>query len=425
MPDRPPENPGSSLPPFAGAPAGTASRSLSEILEELALVTNAHQGDASAMRGAVSELSRALARLFEMIRADRADQSSRIAELEHALQVARARVAELEGVEIAEDHAAPDPSDFDALRGAAARLRARTEEIVRSAGTPADEAARVEETPPPVPVELADAGEAERLEAARRAVEESIAAEALAAATESVEDIDDPRTTEAATLPPAPVHDEPFGQPGVLRVFPGAVLRKDVAEDLDIESELVFDEEPRRVAAAAPIPADEPPTAFDEPATPPVAASEPQRPALSVRPRPEPIPVLPRPARRRRGLRRRRIDARKLRGVDPAAALRAMVTSIDDLWTAGNPLDLVVALTDGGTLHVTGGDRVPLRVEDVPAGTSGRCTVTATSAQIVPLFGRLDLDDTQSAPLIHGSRRDADLLVGWIDRAQRIAAQPL
>lgn len=142
--------------------------------------------------------------------------------------------------------------------------------------------------------------------------------------------------------------------------------------------------------------------------------------------RPAPIVVEPRVARRRKGrLRRRRIDARKLAAVEPASALRAMVSSIDHVWTAGHSVDLVVALTDGGTLHVYGGDRDPLTVADVKPGTSARATVTVASAQVVPLFGRLDLTDEQSAPLIHGSRRDADLLVGWIDRAQRLEAQPL
>ena len=102
-----------------------------------------------------------------------------------------------------------------------------------------------------------------------------------------------------------------------------------------------------------------------------------------------------------------------------------MVGAINPLWTAGCNLDLVLALTDGSTLRVAGGDTSPLRVEDVEPGTRARTTITATREQLVPLFGRLELTSEQSAPLIHGSRRDADLLVGWIDRAQKLEVEPL
>ncbi len=102
-----------------------------------------------------------------------------------------------------------------------------------------------------------------------------------------------------------------------------------------------------------------------------------------------------------------------------------MVAAIDPLWTAGCPIDIVVALTDGGAIQVRGGDHDPLTVREVRPGTSARCTVTATRSQVVPLFGRLAVDGEPSTPLIHGSRRDADLLVGWLDRAQRLPVRPL
>lgn len=407
------------------------ARSLSEILEELATLSHAHQGEASAMRGAVSELSRALARLFEMIRADRSEQRDRIAELERALATAQARVQELETGEPAA--AGPAANDFDQLREAAERLRRRTEQIVQEAGTPADEARREEEA---------------RVEAARSAVQASLA-EDDAGAVEHEERVSTP-------MPSRPIHDEPFGAPGILRIFPGAVLRGDDTEDdIDVESDLGLGDVPRKAIAqgvpAAPEPtwaqpeAVEPEHALDSeialemevdaleeahPATDALSnaaeteAAAPPTPQL-VR-RPDPISVAPRPARKRRAaLRRRRIDARKLAGVDPGAALRAMVGAIDPIWTAGCPLDLVVALTDGGALKIAGGDLEPLRVEEIEPGAPARTTVTATSDQIVPLFGRLSLSDERSAPLIHGSRRDADLLVGWIDRAQRLSAEPL
>lgn len=417
------------------------------------------------MRGAVSELSRALARLFEMIRADRAAQHTRIAELEQALAEAQAHVRELEaGGAIAagepEHPAAPSPTDFDALRGAAERLRLRTEQLVRQAGTPAEEAAREAEARAEADAERA--AEDERIEAARLAVEASLAEEEADAARRAAME-----GSPALDLPSRPVHDEPYGEPGILRVFPGAVLRPR-PDDLDVESELGFDElAPRQMAArhAVPTISDEPAevarhglrTSTDADAADAHLAgpeangngpdangdgagaeasgdaggglatvTKPAEPATATVPRPEPIPVTPRAARKRKGLlKRRRIDARKLTGVDPAAALRALVSAVDQLWTAGTPLDLVIALTDGGALRVSGGDREPLQVSEVEPGTPARSTVTATSAQLVPLFGRLELTDEQSVPLIHGARRDADLLVGWIDRAQRLPVEPL
>jgi hypothetical protein len=473
--DHPPESTG---PAQAGSGQPDPPRSLSEILEELALISHAQRGDASAMRGAVSELTRALARLFEMIRADRADQRTRIAELELALQLAHTRIHELEAGEIPDAEAAPDPSDFDQLRDAAERLRKRTAQLVKQSSTPAEErehpgfaeavSADAAGEPPAVPNEpsvvvpdaplhgaeiaaavdaAARAAEDERLAAAREAVERSLAEDERAAA-EAAASSDEPEQVPPTDLPHQPVHDEPFGPPGILRVFPGAVLRPNQDEDLDIESELIFDEAtPLRAAAQAPRPVDEsiePMPDWSEAQEPAAVGSGDERediaaqdelptelagekpsPVIPAAPRPEPVAVLPRPARKRRGLRRRKIDARKLRGVEPAAALRAMVSAVDTLWTAGNPLDLVIALTDGGALRISGGDRGPLQVADVEPGIGARCTITATRDQIVPLFGRLELTADQSAPLIHGSRRDADLLVGWIDRAQRLAAEPL
>ncbi len=114
------------------------SRSLSEILTELAQLSHSQQGDASEMRSAVSELSRSLARLFEMIRSDRHEQRARIAQLERELSVMRTQLADL-GVEPAP---APAPNDFEQLRAAAERLRLRTEQLVRDsaeAGHPASE----------------------------------------------------------------------------------------------------------------------------------------------------------------------------------------------------------------------------------------------------------------------------------------------
>lgn len=351
------------------------------------------------MRGAVAELSGVLVELFEMVRTDRAEQRVRIDELQAQLVTAHLRLAELEarGASGSPAVAAADPTDFDQLRLAAERLRQRTAELMQQTPTPAE------------------------------------VAEAQAEVEAEV----------AAAPSPTP---EPFGKPGILRVFPGAFAPAEAAREIDVESDLEWeDEEPLRRVAVQPAPVAPAPVAPApvEPAAPDAASSEQttadaasetepaaaQPAAGSGAPRvaaAEPIELGPRPARKRHaGLRRRRIDARKLAGVDPAAALRAMVSAIDEVWTAGCRIDLVVALTDGGAMHVSGGDTAPLQVVDVEHGTSARTTVTATTAQVVPLFGRLDLTDAQSAPLIHGERRDADLLVGWIDRAQRLAAEPL
>ncbi len=81
------------------------------------------------MRSAVSELSRALAHLFEMVRAERQSQRVKISALERDLHAAREQLAAL-GVE---PQAAPAPNDFDQLRAAAERLRLRTEQLVRDA----------------------------------------------------------------------------------------------------------------------------------------------------------------------------------------------------------------------------------------------------------------------------------------------------
>ncbi|MBJ7473435.1 MAG: hypothetical protein JHD16_19155 [Solirubrobacteraceae bacterium] len=415
MSDRPPENP--------GPPSGDPERTLTEILAALSRVgEDAAPGDAGepdGLGGAVDELRYALDRLFDLVRTDRADQRARIAELEAALSAAHARIRKLEAGEPV-DIPAPPPNDFGQLREAAERLRQRTEELFRDAGPitaeadePADEATAVEAASAPdgLTMEVAaslDQPEDEaqaRIRAARDAVEASIA-------------------HDGAVETPEP---EYFSKPAVLRIFPGATGPDDEVS-LDIESELDVDETADEeelieavAVAALPVPeeaTDEPPTAEDEPIAPDAS--------LAPTPRPEPIEIAPRPARKRRAsLRRRRIDARKLAGVDPATALRAMVSAIDDIWTAGVTLDLVIALTDGGALKVVGGHNKPLAVLAVKPGTSARTTVTATTAQLVPLFGRLELTDEQSPPLIHGPRRDADLLVGWIDRAQRLDPEPL
>lgn len=383
-------------------------RSLSEILEELALLSHAQQGEASEMRSAVSELSRALARLFEMIRTDRREQHGRIAQLERELEAAREQLAAL-GVE---PLVPPAPNDFDQLRAAAERLRIRTQQLVRDAELPADEP--VTDAPAPAPP---------------RADDEEHDAE-LGASGE----------------PEAPL--APVVEAGVLRVLPGAAADP-VDADLEVESELPL---AREQAVAVPVrPADEdaaPAEVADRGAVPsggeasgddrpgseptpeavveddaPTPAAEQPAPTAA---RPEPIAIAPRPERKRRfSARRRRLDARKLTDVEPTAALGSMVGAVQQLWTAGCPLDLVIAFTDGGAVLVTGGDRAPLRVEEVEPGTPARCTITATRRQLVPLFGRLELTDAESAPLIHGSRRDADLLVGWFDRAQRLSPEPL
>ncbi len=315
------------------------------------------------MRSAVSELSRALAHLFEMVRAERQSQRVKISALERDLHAAREQLAAL-GVE---PQAAPAPNDFDQLRAAAERLRLRTEQLVRDAHL---------SSPVPTPPNE----------------DETVASPAQA---------------------DAPVVD---GAPA-LRVL-GESPRSAVA----VESELAVDEpeqEPARpeakAAEAVAVPVARTPA--------PAAPEPPARPA--TRTRTEPVAAQPAAEARRGRLRRRRIDARKLRAVEPVAALTTMVAAIDPLWTAGCPIDLVVALTDGGAIQVRGGDHDPLTVREVRPGTSARCTVTATRSQVVPLFGRLAVDGEPSTPLIHGSRRDADLLVGWLDRAQRLPVRPL
>ena len=367
--------------------------------------------------------------------------------------MAQAHIREIESGKgaSAEHHPAPSATDFDALRGAAERLRVRTEQLVQAAGTPAQEAARAaaeQAEHAEVDEQAADharheATEQARVEAARLAVEASLAEEEAEAARRVADE-----AAASTVLPEQTISGEPFGKPGILRVFPGAAFSSGADDEFDVESELRLDEAmPRHAIAQHAVPtlsqpgpksagrSDDRGDADHAPAGPagaagvgvdePTGAEAPQPRPTPMR-RTEPIVVKPCLARKRSGfLRRRRIDARKLKGVDAEAALRAMVSAIDDLWTAGNPLDLVVALTDGSALHISGGDRVPLAVAGVEPGTPARTTVTATTAQVVPLFGRLELTSEQSAPLIHGSRRDADLLVGWIDRAQRLAAEPL
>lgn len=393
MSDRPTEP----VDPTAPEQGERPDRSLSEILEELALLSHAQQGEASEMRSAVSELSRALARLFEMIRTDRREQHGRIAQLERELEAAREQLAAL-GVE---PLVPPAPNDFDQLRAAAERLRIRTQQLVREATPPAD--AHVD-------APAADAP-----------------ADSVAAPPPATPEVPE------ATQPPESddAGDErdlaPLVEAGVLRVLPGAAAAP-ADGDLDVESELPLAREQAVAQSVEPPaqPASEPgPEAEPEPVGPEAeSVPAPQTPAAARRP--EPISIAPRPARKRRmSARRRRLDARKLTDVEPTAALGSMVGAVQQLWTAGCPLDLVIAFTDGGAVRVTGGDRAPLRVEEVEPGTPARCTITATRRQLVPLFGRLELTGAESAPLIHGSRRDADLLVGWFDRAQRLSPEPL
>lgn len=430
VPDRPTDTPG---PPSGGDPEKTLHdllAALSNVGDDRgaepsrpASTADAGFGTSPAAPAAtatsgdlspVAELRAALEQLFDLIRAERAGQRAEIAELEAALAQANARIRQLESGQRLEAPA-PPPNDFNQLREAAERLRQRTQELFRDAGAPT-----TAETPP----------------------EDGIPAAEIEP-TESQED--EPAVAEIASI-------EPFAKPSVLRVFPAGPDASEPDEpSLEVENELAVEAVAEPPAPAAPeAPAspeddlgetvddeltisadlpiavelpveDELPDAADE-----AAESEaPSTPAAQT-PRAEPIEVAPRPARKRRaGIRRRRIDARKLEGVDPATALRAMVTAIDDIWTANVTLDLAVALTDGGTLKVTGGHNRPLNVGWVEPGTPARTTITATTAQLVPLFGRLELTNEQSAPLIHGPRRDADLLVGWIDRAQRLSPEPL
>ena len=441
MSDLPPDNP--------DAAPGDPVHTLNDILAALSRVGE-DAGDEAAdgeplVQDAVSELSAALDQLFTLVRSDRAEQNARIAELEAALSVAHARIRQLEAGEQLDDIPAPPPNDFGQLREAAERLRRRTEELFREAGpvsgigapsgdplegaeddTPlvgADEDAPLVATDVPVGA-LADETPADpaeaRMQAARDAVESSIADEHHAV---QPDEADEPKE---------------FGKPAVLKAFPGTAPLEPTVIDVESDLQLDGDEEPEAQAAAValPVPAIEPDPAPEvapddassaepKPEAGSAADAELAEPPVAER-RPEPVEIAPRPARKRRaGLRRRRIDARKLASVDPATALRAMVSSIDDIWTTGVTLDLVIALTDGGSLKVSGGHNKPLSVVAVKPGTPARTTVTATTAQLVPLFGRLELTDEQSPPLIHGPRRDADLLVGWIDRAQRLEAPPL
>ncbi len=445
MSDRPPENPQS--------PTGDPERTLNDILAALSRVGESDEPsvpESAGMHGAVAELSAALDQLFTLVRTDRAEQRARITELEAALSVAHARIRQLEAGEQLSDIPAPPPNDFGQLREAAERLRQRTEELFRDAGPVTQSAAAGvggltaesalnvsgagdDEGTPDAPADewpATDEDAEARIKAARDAVELSMAE-------------DHPSTADSAEA-------EEFA---VLRVFPGAAGPQD--DSIDVESDLQLEEpeeakQAMQAVAALPIPvaetvagsadtsAGEEPLDADEPAIDEAAhaepdaqtvpePTEPEAPAPGkLAKRPEPIEIQPRPARKRRaGLRRRRIDARKLAGIDPATALRAMVSAIDDIWTAGVTLDLVIALTDGGSLKVTGGHNQPLSVLAVKPGSPARTTVTATTAQLIPLFGRLELTDEQSPPMIYGPRRDADLLVGWIDRAQRLDAQPL
>lgn len=470
MPDRPTDNPG---PPSGGDPEKT----LHDLLAALANVGEARgPGEAPHTPGSpersaagagghgpsdpspLDELRLALDRLFDLVRTERAEARAEIAELEAALATANARIRQLEAGEPLEAPA-PPPNDFNQLREAAERLRQRTQELFRDAGAVPQGVGEH-----PDDAEAAAVTPAEAI-AQITAIPSDHASDAAApdeADADSSGDAADTGETEKAEI----ASIEAFTKPTVLRVFPGPAGPEDDPE-LDVESDLGIEDdmlEPQieeddappaeqRVTAAAEAPVvgslpveDELPDAGDDrtggasddaaqDADAHAAAPADAHPAadraaaedhVSPADRAEPIEIAPRPARKRRaGLRRRRIDARKLEDVDPATALRAMVTSIDEVWTANVTLDLAIALTDGGTLKVTGGHNRPLAVNWVEPGTPARSTVTATTSQLVPLFGRLELTGDQSAPLIHGPRRDADLLVGWIDRAQRLSPEPL
>ncbi len=459
MSDLPPDHP--------EAAPGDPARTLNDILAALSQVGDdaADEGGPSGhpMQDAVGELSAALDQLFALVRSERAEQRARITELEAALSAAHARIRQLEAGEQLDDIPAPPPNDFGQLREAAERLRLRTEELFREAGPAgaAHAAHRDDTAPVDVIKTVASAvGDTPGDTAAEERVADDVVDGIAAVEDAGADDLSDVEEAAEARMRaardavessiadehPAAHHDEPqeFGKPAVLQAFPGAAGPG--ASGIDVESDLevddIHDDLAVEAAAVLPVPAPPEPEAptQSEPSDAPsdTAPGEPadsetkqgdEPPAPSRRPsdeRAEPVEIAPRPARKRRaGLRRRRIDARKLATVDPATALRAMVSSIDDIWTAGVSLDLVIALTDGGSLKVSGGHNKPLAVVAVKSGTPARTTVTATTAQLVPLFGRLELTDAQSAPLIHGPRRDADLLVGWIDRAQRLEPQPL
>lgn len=398
MPDRPTDPVDLSSPEAPG-------RSLSEILTELAQLSHSQQGDASEMRSAVSELSRSLARLFEMIRTDRHEQRTRIAQLERELSAMRRQLADL-GLEPAP---APAPNDFDELRAAAERLRLRTEQLVRES-RPAEELTE----------------DAEEIEA-------PLIGGGLGPGAPSPADPPPAMPEDAPAVDEAEVSDEPGIAPAVevglpvLRVIDGDGEDAPVVAEVEASEPAILDEPDLEVESDLPI-AQAEAIALPAPETeaPAAEAEQPAAFASTSPSRPEPIPLSPRAAAKR-GMRprRRRVDARKLVGVEPAAALGSMVGAVDQLWTAGCAVDLVIAFTDGGALRVSGGDRVPLRLEEVEPGTPARCTITATRRQLLPLFGRLELSGEESAPLIHGNRRDADLLVGWFDRAQRLAVAPL
>lgn len=389
-------------------PGDEAPRDLAAILRDLEALSGQQQGAHAELRFAVSELSRSLATLLETIRTERAQQHAKIADLQAQLARAEARLAELGDAPVG-----PAADDFDQLRAAAEQLRQRTEALMREAIEsgplpPADEdeyeldgepaASSVDVATPPLATDA----------------EPSDAEAEHAPPLDDASELEGSGLAEVAALPP---------RGAVLKVFPGSPEPLRRAAELAVESELDV-AEPRDpfddLELAEDLASIEPPDASAPPA-------QPARVAGDAEPRrtPEPIAITPRDARRRKKLRRRKIDARKLQGVEPTTALRAMVGAINPLWTAGCNLDLVIALTDGSTLRVAGGDTAPLRVEDVEPGTRARTTITATREQLVPLFGRLELTSEQSAPLIHGSRRDADLLVGWIDRAQKLEVEPL
>jgi len=140
----------------------------------------------------------------------------------------------------------------------------------------------------------------------------------------------------------------------------------------------------------------------------------------------EPLLIGPRPPRRR-GLsfRRRKLDARQLREVAAPFALRAMVAEIDPLWTAGETVDIVIALRDGSALAVRGGSGAAVVVHDAEADEPADARLVMDSHQVVQLLGRLICPVGDHVMELHGDRTQVDALVGWLDRAQRLQPQPL
>lgn len=353
----------------AGPPAAEG-RTLAAIVDELAQLSSERRGEVGVMRDAVIELSHAVARLLEMVREDRVEQRERVAALEAEIATLRGHLEQAREAGFRPHEEEPlSGSDFDRLRIAAEELRASTERLVRDSA-------------------------------------------ASRAAGPSPDEASPAREAEAEQAPPA----------AVLRVFPGtgAIEGPSLAEQ----------EAAEQAVAAAAEPVDETrPGGADGDDGDDAATNEhvPEPPAAVALAR-QVVTISPRPGRRRGlALRRRRIDARRLTGIEPAAALRTLLGGVDPRWTAGRKVHLTLALTDGETLEITGGDGEALTLREI-AGDGAKTpdsVIVASSGQLVPLFGRLALTGAEPAPELRGPRRDADLVVGWIDRAQRLEPAPL